>query len=105
MQIALGKLGWSEYEYYTSSPEGFYYACKGYFSKMQDESLAIRNLSFIVYRLGGGKGSIESIWPLDGKEKMTISPPTKEWWEKIKKNQIGIDKKIQDARLKNNHRS
>ena len=99
--MALGKLGWSEYQYYTCSPEGFYYACQGYFAKLKDESLAIRNLATIVYRLGGGKEPFDHIWPVDGKEKTTIAPPTKEWWERMKEKQKVIDKQISDARLKN----
>lgn len=96
----MGKLGWTEYEYYTCSPEGFYYASQGYYAKIQDESLAVRNLAFITYRLGGGKETIDNIWPLNGKEKDTIKPLTREQWDRIKGRQITVDQSIAKARLK-----
>lgn len=94
----MGKLGWSEYQYYTCSPEGFYYACRGYFSKLQDESLAVRNLAAIVMGLGGSKSKIDNVWPLDGKEKEVFAQPDKEWWEKMKEKQ-----KIVDAQIRAKH--
>lgn len=85
--MALGKLGWSERQYYTSSPEAFFFASRGYFSKLEDNSLAVRNLGTIIYKINGGKGSINKIWPLSTggtaeKEVITID---QEWWDKIMK--------------------
>ena len=51
-----------------------------------------------VFQLGGGKGSFENYWPLDGKEKELFEPPTKEWWERMKAKQVLVDRKI---KLKN----
>lgn len=100
----MGKLGWTEYEYYTCSPEGFYYASQGYYAKIQDESLATRNLAYITYRLGGGKETIDNIWPLNGKERETIKPPTREQWDRIKAKQLVIDKQIQKNGFKRKNR-
>lgn len=73
---------------------------------MQDESLATRNLATIVYRLGGGKDSIDRIWPINGEERETIAPISREKWDMIKHKQKIIDQNIADARIKhtNNRR-
>ena len=62
--------------------------------------MAIRNLATLVYKLGGGKESIDAIWPINGMERETIAPISKERWEQIKQKQLAIDKSIQDVRLK-----
>jgi len=82
----LGKLGWTEREYYTSSPEAFFFATRGYFSKLQDESLAVRNLANIVFQLGGGKGQFDKHWPLAGVEpkEREVIVMDKEMWDRIK---------------------
>ena len=79
----MGRLGWSEYDYYTSSPEAFYFAAQGYFDKVQDYSIAIRNSTYINYRMNGGKESINSIWPLANQIEEKREPMTKERYEKI----------------------
>ena len=99
--MALGKLGWTEYEYYTSSPEAFYFACKGYFSKLQDNSLAVRNAATIIFKVMGGKEDIDKIWPLTGTEKRKIEmteDERKEWWLKMTAAQNKVNKEIQDGR-------
>lgn len=92
--MALGKLGWTEYEFYTSSPEAFYFASRGYFSKLQDESLAVRNLAAIVMGVAGSKDKIDSVWPLSGEDKPVFQQPTKEWWAEMKAKQLIVDSKI-----------
>lgn len=65
MKIALGRLKWSEYEYNTSSPEAFFYACEGYFDERQDLEKIHRQAAFINYRVMGGKESTPNrIWPI-----------------------------------------
>lgn len=84
--MACGRLGWTPREFYLSDPDEFFYACRGYFIKLQDESLAIRNLATIMYRVNGGKQDINSIWPLTrdrGKpDKITVD---KTMWDEIKR--------------------
>jgi hypothetical protein len=41
----LGKLKWSPYDYYTSSPREFYYACLGYFAEREDNIILMRNVA------------------------------------------------------------
>lgn len=102
----MGKLGWTEREYYTSSPEAFFYARRGYFAKLVDESLATRNAATIIYRALGGKKNIDVIWPLDNeKPKETFQAPTKEWWDQMKAKQAKINKQISDERRKNQNNS
>jgi len=58
----------------------------GYFDKLEDESLATRNLAFVMARANGYKGTIEGLWPLKKSkvqaEKMIMS---QELWDTIKK--------------------
>lgn len=42
LKIAFGRLKWSPYEYYTSSPQEFYYACKGYFDERDENNELMR---------------------------------------------------------------
>lgn len=92
--MALGKLGWTEYEYYTSSPEAVYYAFRGYFSKLQDDSLAVRNLAAIFLGISGSKKKIDAIWPLDGEGKATFKPLTRQEWDNIMAKQKIVDRQI-----------
>jgi hypothetical protein len=84
LEMALGKLGWTEKEFYTSSPKSFFFAIRGYFSKLQDESLAVRNSATIIYRSLGGKSDINSIWPLNGEKKDTKIEMDQETYDRIK---------------------
>ena len=36
----------------------------GYFDKLEDESLAIRNLAGIVMKVAGAKEELDKVWPL-----------------------------------------
>ena len=90
MKFALGRLGWTEREYYLSSPEGFYYACQGYFDKVRDESMAIRTFAYMYYRWNGGKDSIDRIWPLDNdkpKEDKRVVMSSEEYKNILKRHQ------------------
>lgn len=81
----MGRLGWSPREFYCSNPDEFYYACRGYFIKLQDESLAIRNAATIIFRALGGKQNMDTIWPLtmeDAPKKFSID---KELFDEIKR--------------------
>ena len=84
--MACGRLGWTPREFYLSDPDEFFYACRGYFIKLQDDSLAIRNLATIIYRVNGGKQSMDNIWPLtvdkDKSDKITVD---REMWDEIKR--------------------
>ena len=64
MKLALGHLGWTEREYYTSSPEAVYYALEGYFDKRQQEESWFRMVGYPVFALAGGKGDINKYWPM-----------------------------------------
>ncbi len=72
MQFALGELGWTPYEYYTSLPGEFYAACLGHQEK---ELKAAKLLRFAAFRISeamaGSKaiGPIERFWPMDGDKK------------------------------------
>lgn len=95
MELALGKLGWTEREYYMSSPEAVHYAFRGYFSKLQDESLAIRNAATIIFRALGGKENMDKIWPITGmKDAEVYEKPDINWWNEMQVKQALIDKKI-----------
>lgn len=98
--FALGKLGWTPREYYTSSPYEFYAACEGYSDKMEQDSLSIRMLAHITMGLNGSKQKIENVWPLRKKEgnNKRMEQPTKEWWDMMMKRQAQIDKDIKDKK-------
>lgn len=72
--------------YYTSSPYEFHAAYMGYLDKLKDSNLGLRYHAEIMYRINGGKGSFNKIWPANDnkevQEKMTID---KDLYEKIKK--------------------
>lgn len=58
-------MGWSERDFYESSPESCYYAFQGYFNKRQADEKVMRNLGWISYKVGGGKtNNIEKFWPV-----------------------------------------
>jgi hypothetical protein len=82
----LGHLGWSEREYFESSPESVYYAVQGYFDKRKDDAMLLRNIAWINYKVNGGKGNnIEKLWPLNKKEEAQVKTwgDDKELLEKI----------------------
>ena len=82
----MGHLGWSEREYFESSPESVFYAVQGYFDKRRDDALLLRNIAWINYKVNGGKGNnIEKLWPLKKKEeeKQITWGEDKELLEKI----------------------
>lgn len=92
MKIALGHLGWSEREYFTSSPESVYYAFQGYFDKRKHEERLFRNIAWISYKTGGGKEkNINSFWPIDEVKKEDV----KVWGSKEEKDDLL--KKIMEA--------
>ena len=94
LEMFLGKLGWTEREFYESSPEAVYHASRGYFNKLKDESLAIRNAATIIFRALGGKEDMDRIWPIDDKGTKVFAQPDREWWEQMKIKQALVDKKI-----------
>ena len=58
-------MGWTEREYFESSPESVYYAFSGYFDKRRMEESWFRNLGFISYRAAGGKEkNINKFWTI-----------------------------------------
>lgn len=79
-------MGWSVYDYYTSSPREFHAACEGYSDKMKDLSIPTRNLTAVLLRIGGSKSTIDSVWPVAGSREKNrgFEQPTKEFWEQMK---------------------
>lgn len=66
----MGHLGWTEREYYESSPESVYYAYQGYFDKRRMEENWFRTLGWISYKAAGGKeGNIQKFWHIEGEKK------------------------------------
>ena len=83
--MACGRLGWTPREFYLSDPGEYFFACRGYFIRLQDESLAIRNAATIIYRSLGGKQNIDTIWPLtrdNDESKITVD---RQMWDEIKR--------------------
>ena len=70
----MGKLGWTPYEYYTSSPQEFYHACKGYFDKEESSMLIQRKLAQVIWGGNGGKpDGFDNFWPIpDGVKKESV---------------------------------
>jgi len=66
-------LGWSPFEYHTSSPCEFYYACKGYFSKEENRMLIMRKVAFAAVAPYINDGDFESFWPYGNNEIKTPS--------------------------------
>ncbi len=59
-------LGWSPYEYYTSSPCEFYYACKGYLNKEGKRSELIRLQTFFILINNGAKvQNPQQLWKIE----------------------------------------
>ena len=48
----MGHLGWTERDYYTSSPEAVHYALEGYFDKRKDDIKVQRRIGYNIW-LGG----------------------------------------------------
>lgn len=69
----MGRLKWTAYEYYTSSPQEFYYACKGYFDEREEQIILQRNAAFLICQTFGAKHSdLNKAWPLDGKKQESV---------------------------------
>lgn len=87
MKFALGKLGWSAYQYYTSLPIEFYAAAEGYIEKQNEKAKLIRFASFrMAESMAGSKaiGDIERFWPMaDDQPKKSIQPMTKDEYDAI----------------------
>ena len=74
MAFALGELGWSPNEFYSSSPFEFHCASKGFFNKYKSLTQLFRVSSYITYRSMGGKSTINQIWPVSGEtDKIKVS--------------------------------
>jgi hypothetical protein len=89
LKFALGKLGWSAYQYYTSLPVEYAAAVEGYIEKQTEQAKVIRFASFrIAESMAGSKavGSIERFWPLADEEPVKkVEPMTKDRYEAIMK--------------------
>lgn len=89
MKFALGKLGWTAYDYYTSLPIEFYAAFEGYQERQKEKSFVIRFAAFrIAESMVGTKalGDINKFWPMesdDKKEVKKVEPMTKERYNEI----------------------
>ncbi len=88
--MALGRLKWSEYEFYTSSPEGFHYACEGYFDERRDTEILFRDMGLITYGVMGGKKGVD-IWPMKGVKKQVA---VKKVWGSTKEEAMENYKRI-----------
>jgi hypothetical protein len=89
----MGHLGWTEREYYESSPEAVDCAFEGYFNKREVEESWFRNVAAIMHGTMGGKDKIDQIWKIGKQEKITVKLPTPEDTKRIlnrfKKNKDG----------------
>ena len=82
----MGKLGWSAYDYYCSTPLEFYAACDGYNEKIKEGMMITRYSTYIIASsMAGSKaiGSIEKIWPVE--EAKSLPAMTKERYDAILK--------------------
>lgn len=89
LKFALGRLGWSVYDYYTSLPIEFYAAVAGHQEAEAERAKVLRFASYrVAEAMAGSKalGSIDRFWPMgEGETKKTFAPPTKEIYEEIMK--------------------
>lgn len=53
-------------EYYSSSPQEFYYACEGYFNERDEGVQLMRNVALFASQLGGRE--FNKHWPGEVKE-------------------------------------
>jgi hypothetical protein len=81
-------LGWSPYEYYTSSPQDFYYACKGYFDKENNLMMLMRNVAMFASQRASDE--FNKYWPAEG------STPDKKTWG-TKEDAAELRKQIEKA--------
>jgi len=68
----LGKLGWTEKEYFTCSPYMFFAACEGYFDKVDEQQMMFRRLAEITHKSMGGKADSRELWPLWGDKQKAV---------------------------------
>lgn len=52
----------------------FFAACEGYYDKLEDNTIQLRNLADIMHRSLGGKTDIQNIWPLHNDPKKERIP-------------------------------
>ena len=60
----MGKLGWSERDYFTASPESVHLAVEGYAEGREEKETLMRFQTEIIFKVMGGKQNIRSIWPI-----------------------------------------
>lgn len=88
MKLATGELGWTPYQYYTSSPYEFLAASEGYFDKQDRLERLVRKQTLFVIASNGAKVKRESdLWEVFG-DKQVIQDKlvmTKELLAEIKK--------------------
>lgn len=84
-------MGLSRHDYYTISPQEFYYACKGFFDKEDRRSEIVRLQTFYILASNGAKISKpKKLWSLNSdpvEERVEFevgSPEHKEWYAKMK---------------------
>lgn len=85
----MGKLKWTPYEYYTSSPCEFYYACKGYFDEREEQILLMRNVAMFASGNGTHK-DFDKAWPAPGKKKENVRMVVNDEMKKAIKRIHGI---------------
>lgn len=62
----MGRLKWTAYEYYTSSPKECYYAFKGYFDEREEQILLMRSVA--MFASAGMVKDFDKAWPLGSKK-------------------------------------
>lgn len=70
----MGKIGWSEWEYFTASPESVYLAVEGYMEGKKHDEVLLRHQTDIIFKVMGGKQNMKSIWPIDENDAKPVEP-------------------------------
>lgn len=63
-KFALGRLGWSERQYFESTPYMLFAACEGYFDKIEDQERMIRKQTHLLLlpHVKNGSSDLKTFW-------------------------------------------
>lgn len=96
----MGQLGWTPHTLLTSTPEQFYYACQGYFAKLERDEQVARMASWRIHQSLVPKAlSIDKFWPIGKPVEVAKKEFSKDWWDAVREKHKQIDAQIKSKQV------
>lgn len=101
MKFALGELGWTPYQYWTSSPYEFHAACEGYLVKERKQAELLRQIGYNIW-MGGRTKKDQKVFVEDWLPLSTDVSDNKKRWQPNKEEYDRLMSKTLNVKVKGN---